>query len=139
MKRFLDYMRSMPGIVAAGLLYLIFSIESFAADPFDRTQRKSSDEAMPNAKIQTTKCVFNEPILAAESTFEQLKLVGVVLYKQQPEALFLDSRQQLVIAKQGARLGLDGYLLKQIRKSGVTVQRAKAGQCEQTEAFDLRF
>ena len=61
------------------------------------------------------------------------------MYKQVPEALFLDDRQQLITAKQGHRLGRESYLLQQIGKNGVRLLRPKAGQCEQTESLDVRF
>ena len=108
-----------------------------AADPFDRTQRQSSENLQ--ARVQSSHCTFSEPSLAAESNFEQLKLVGVVLYKASPEALFLDMRQQLIIAKQGNRLGQEGYLLQKISKQGVQVLRPKQGLCEQSEPFEIRF
>lgn len=108
-----------------------------AADPFDRTQRQSSENLQP--RVQRSHCTFSEPSLAAESDFEQLKLVGVVLYKTSPEALFLDMRQQLIIAKQGNRLGQEGYLLQKISKQGVQLLRSKQGQCEQSEPFEIRF
>lgn len=108
-----------------------------AADPFDRTQRQSSENSP--LRVQVTHCSFSETSLAAESHFEQLKLVGVVLYKKVPEALFLDMRQQLIIAKQGNRLGMEGYLLQKIDKQGVQLLRQKQGQCEQTEPVEIRF
>ncbi|WP_226691995.1 MULTISPECIES: hypothetical protein [Rodentibacter] len=122
----------------AGLCFLI-CLESIAADPFDRLQRQSADNAISQSKVQRTRCVFNEPSLATESAFEQLKLVGAVLYKHTSEALFLDSNQKLIVAKQGYRLAQEGYLLQQISKDGVVLLHAKAGQCEQTEALEVRF
>ncbi|QPB41525.1 hypothetical protein [Rodentibacter haemolyticus] len=122
----------------SGFCFLV-CLESIAADPFDRLQRQSADSNISQSKIPSTKCVFDEPSLAMESTFEQLKLVGVVLYKNIPEALFLDPNQKLIVAKQGYRLAQEGNLLQQIRKDGVALLRAKAGQCEQTEKLEVRF
>lgn len=121
-----------------GLCCLFFCLNAIAADPFDRSQRQTENK-MNFPKIQKEKCVFNEPSFATESAFEQLKLVGVVLYKNRPEALFLDSHQQLIVIKQGYRLGQEGYLIQQIGKNGVKLLRSKTGQCEQTEPLELRF
>ncbi|OOF57441.1 hypothetical protein [Rodentibacter myodis] len=110
-----------------------------AADPFDRSQRQAAENARPQTTSQPTKCMFNESLLAAESTFEQLKLVGVVLYKKEPEALFLNNAQKLVIAKLGERLGAEGHLLRQIRKDGLSLAYSKPGQCEQTENVEMKF
>ncbi|OOF83745.1 hypothetical protein BKG93_09495 [Rodentibacter ratti] len=122
-----------------GLCYLFFCLNAVATDPFDRSQRQAGQNKMNLPKIQKEKCVFNEPSFATESAFEQLKLVGVVLYKNRPEALFLDSQQQLIVIKQGYRLGQDGYLIQQIGKNGVKLLHSKTGQCEQTEPLELRF
>ena len=121
-----------------GLICVSMCFQALAVDPFDRTQRQAAENPVTPLNRANT-CTFKEPTLAAESAFEQLKLVGVVLYKQQPETLFLDMRKQLVIAKPGYRLGQEGYLLQKISKQGVQVLRPKQGQCEQAESVDLRF
>ncbi|OOF84993.1 pilus assembly protein PilP [Rodentibacter ratti] len=122
-----------------GLCCLFFCLNAVATDPFDRSQRQAGQNKMNLPKIQKEKCVFNEPSFATESAFEQLKLVGVVLYKYRPEALFLDSQQQFIAVKQGYRLGQEGYLIQQIGKNGVKLLHSKTGQCEQAEPLELRF
>lgn len=122
-----------------GLCCLFFCLNAVATDPFDRSQRQMGENKMNLPKVRKEKCVFNEPSFAVESVFEQLKLVGVVLYKNRSEALFLDAQQQLIVAKQGYRLGQEGYLIQQIGKNAVKLLRSKAGQCEQTEPLELRF
>lgn len=122
-----------------GMISLCFCLQTIAADPFDSAQRQLTEPNLKAPKTARSTCVFNEPVLAAESAFEQLKLVGVVLYKQTPDALFLDMRQQLIVVKQGMRLAQEGYLLEQIRKDGVKLQRSKAGQCDQMESVELKF
>ena len=129
----------MRGLHKALLLCCVWTGNVSATDPFDHSQRQLTEKPTSSAKRHKTTCVFKEPVFAAESAFEQLKLVGVVLYKQVPEALFLDMRQQLIIAKKGYRLGQEGYLLEQISKNGVQLSRFKARQCEQTESVNLRF
>ncbi|OOF38450.1 hypothetical protein BKK49_03385 [Rodentibacter rarus] len=122
-----------------GLCCLFFCLNAVATDPFDRSQRQMGENKMNLPKVRKEKCVFNEPSFAVESAFEQLKLVGVVLYKNRSEALFLDAQQQLIVAKQGYRLGQEGYLIQQIGKNAVKLLRSKAGQCEQMEPLELRF
>ncbi|OOF65673.1 hypothetical protein [Rodentibacter sp. Ppn85] len=121
------------------LCCLFFSLNVIAIDPFNHLQRQSEKKPIEGAKIQTTKCAFNEPSFASESPFNQLKLVGVILYKQSPEAWFLDINQQLIVVKQGQRLGQERYLLQQIHKDSVHLQYSKSGRCEQTDLLDLRF
>ncbi|AOF53024.1 hypothetical protein AC062_0930 [Pasteurellaceae bacterium NI1060] len=53
--------------------------------------------------------------------------------------MFLDINQQLIVVKQGQRLGQEGYLLQQIHKDSVHLQYSKSGRCEQTDQLDLRF
>ncbi|MBF0752286.1 MULTISPECIES: pilus assembly protein PilP [unclassified Pasteurella] len=118
---------------------LLFSLNAVAADPFDHTQRQTGENKVNLPKITKEKCAFKEPSFATESAFEQLKLVGVILYKNRPEALFLDPQQQLIMVKQGYRLGQEGYLVQQIEKSGITLLRSKVGQCEQTTPLELKF
>ncbi|OOF44290.1 hypothetical protein [Rodentibacter trehalosifermentans] len=122
-----------------GLFCLFFSLNAVAVDPFDSSQRQTGENRINLPKIRKVQCAFDEPAFATETAFEQLKLVGVVLYKNMPEALFLDSRQQLIVVKQGHRLGLEGYLLQQIQKNGVVLLRPKTGQCDQNEPVALQF
>ncbi|THA10941.1 hypothetical protein [Rodentibacter pneumotropicus] len=122
-----------------GLCCLFSCLNAVATDPFYRSQRQTGENKMNLPKIRKEKCVFNEPSFAIESAFEQLKLVGVVLYKNSSKALFLDPHQQLIVVKQGYRLGQEGYLMQQIGRNGVKLLRSKTGQCEQTEPLELRF
>ncbi|QIA77199.1 pilus assembly protein PilP [Rodentibacter caecimuris] len=120
------------------LCCLFVSLNVIAVDPFNHSQRQP-EKLIEGAKTQTTKCAFNEPSFASESPFNRLKLVGVILYKQSPKALFLDINQQLIVVKQGQRLGQERYLLQQIHKDSVHLQYSKSGRCEQTDQLDLRF
>lgn len=122
-----------------GLYCLLLCFNAQATDPFDYHQRQTGENHLSLPKIQKEKCVFKEPAFATETAFIQLKLVGIVLYKNRPEALFLDPNQQLIAAKPGYRLGQEGYLIKQIGKNGVELLHSKTGQCEQTATLVLRF
>lgn len=122
-----------------GFFCFFVCLNVFAADPFDHSQRQMAENPTNVAQENTTACQFDEPAFATETPFEQLTLVGVVLYKQAPEAFFLDGQKQLILAKQGFRLGQEGYLLQQIGKEGVKFLRPKAGQCEQTEVVERHF
>ncbi|OOF55450.1 hypothetical protein BKK56_05960 [Rodentibacter genomosp. 2] len=121
------------------LCCLFVSLNVIAVDPFNHSQRQSEKKLIEGAKTQITKCTFNEPSFASESPFNRLKLVGIILYKQSPKALFLDMNQQLIVVKQGQRLGQERYLLQQIYKDSVHLQYSKSGRCEQTDLLDLRF
>lgn len=121
------------------LCCLVLSLNVVATDPFDRSQRQQSEKQPIELAKTQTKCVFNEPVFAPESSFNQLKLVGVILYKSSPKALFLNMNQQLIAVKQEQRLGQEGYLLQKILKDGVHLLFSKSGRCERTERLDVRF
>ena len=102
------------------LMTLFFTNNTWAQDPFDKTQREHSQLELTETKVEedeetfstkTNTCGADENRQAADMSLRTLKLVGVIISKEQAFALLLDKEQQLYSVPKGTDVAKEGYVL----------------------------
>lgn len=114
------------------LFFINYLYPSFARDPFDKTQR-----TLPNqSAIPTTQnvCSSNNTVLAENTPFQQLQLVGIVKYQNKLRAIFTDSSQQI-------NIGEIGNLISQekLKITEISSQKVKLFDCQQTRFIYIKL
>ena len=119
------------------ILYLLpiclFTGSLWAADPFYR--QGTSTSATTVVSNQNGACALTEGTVAGNIPFNQLKVVGAVLYKTMPEAYFVDTQGQLFNLKIGERVGLEGYRLGKLDNSELIFDDICGRQVSQSVRF----
>ena len=131
------------------LVALFFMNCSWGQDPFDKTQRNSSqfDNAQTvmeqieiiSSNVPNNPCGEDENRQAAEIPLNALKLVGVVISKDKAFALLLDQDLQIYSVLEGVDVAKEGYLVEKIHQNKVQFMRKLGEQCDRTEQKELSF
>lgn len=130
------------------LMTLFFTNNTWAQDPFDKTQREHSQLELTETGVEedeetfstkTNTCGADENRQAADISLRTLKLVGVIISKEQAFALLLDKELQLYSVPEGTDVAKEGYVLEKINKDKVQFMRKHGTQCSQTELKELTF
>ena len=131
------------------LITLFFMNCSWGQDPFDKTQRNSSqfDNAQTvleqteiiSSDVPNNQCGADENRQAAEIPLNALKLVGVVISKDKAFALLLDQDLQIYSVLEGVDVAQEGYVVTKINQNKVQFMRKSGSQCESTEQKELSF
>ena len=131
------------------LVALFFMNCSWGQDPFDKTQRTSSqfDNAQTvmeqteiiSSDVPNNLCGADENRQAAEIPLNALKLVGVVISKDKSFALLLDQDLQIYSVLEGVDVAKEGYVVTKINQNKVQFMRKSGVQCDSTEQKELSF
>ena len=131
------------------LVALFFMNCSWGQDPFDKTQRNSSQFDNAQTVLEQTEiissdvpdnlCGADENRQAAEIPLNALKLVGVVISKGKALALLQDQNLQIYSVLEGVDVAKEGYLVEKIHQNKVQFMRKLGEQCDSTEKKELSF
>ena len=131
------------------LVVLFFMNCSWGQDPFDKTQRNSSqfDNAQTvmeqteiiSSDVPNNLCGADENRQAADIPLNALKLVGVVISKDKAFALLLDQGFQIYSILEGVDVAQEGYVVTKINQNKVQFIRKLGEQCDKTEQKELSF
>ncbi|WP_439234538.1 pilus assembly protein PilP [Lonepinella koalarum] len=89
-------------------------------DPFDKNQRGQSTESANNLpKIQITQCNEKQANIMPNSPFNQLKIVGILLFKDKKQILLQNKEGEIDSAKEHDLVGMESYSLQRITKTDV--------------------
>ena len=131
------------------LITLFFMNCSWGQDPFDKTQRNSSqfDNAQTvmeqteiiSSDVPNNLCGADENRQAADIPLNALKLVGVVISKDKAFALLLDQGFQIYSILEGVDVAQEGYVVTKINQNKVQLMRKSGAQCDITEQKELSF
>ena len=131
------------------LIALFFMNCSWGQDPFDKTQRNSSQFDNAQTVLEQTEiissdvpnnlCGADENRQAAEIPLNALKLVGVVISKDKAFALLLDQDLQIYSVLEGVDVAQEGYVVTKINQNKVQFMRELGAQCDSTEQKELSF
>ena len=131
------------------LVALFFMNCSWGQDPFDKTQRNSSQFDNAQTVLEQTEiissdvpnnlCGADENRQAAEIPLNALKLVGVVISKDKAFALLLDQDLQIYSVLEGVDVAQEGYVVTKINQNKVQFMRKLGAQCNSTEQKELSF
>ena len=131
------------------LITLFFMNCSWGQDPFDKTQRNSSqfDNAQTvmeqteiiSSDVPNNLCGADENRQAADIPLNALKLVGVVISKDKAFALLLDQGFQIYSILEGVDVAQEGYVVTKINQNKVQFMRKLGAQCNSTEQKELSF
>ena len=131
------------------LIALFFMNCSWGQDPFDKTQRNSSQFDNAQTVLEQTEiissdvpnnlCGADENRQAAEIPLNDLKLVGVVISKDKAFALLLDQDLQIYSVLEGVDVAQEGYVVTKINQNKVQFMRELGAQCDSTEQKELSF
>ncbi|WP_386691134.1 MULTISPECIES: pilus assembly protein PilP [unclassified Lonepinella] len=87
-------------------------------DPFDKNQRGQSTESANNLpKIKITKCSEKQANIMPNSSFDQLKIVGILLSKDKKQILLQNNEGEIDSAKENDLVGMESYSLQHITKT----------------------
>ncbi|WP_439286937.1 hypothetical protein [Lonepinella sp. BR2357] len=110
------------------LLLTCYGLTAFAkADPFDKQQR--TPEAAPVqqvAKSKAVRCPEKQADILPDSPFEQLTLIGILLFKEKKQILLQNKAGEVESATEQDLIGAEAYQLLTINKSHAEFQSWKA-------------
>lgn len=120
---------------------------AWANDPFDRTQRNLPESNLEQEETDldaasleiNPNCGADENRQAADVPLHSMKLVGVMIGKDQTFAFLLDSSSQLYLIPEGADVAKEGYWLEKVNKENVQLMRKIGAQCDRVETKTLKF
>ena len=131
------------------LVALFFMNCSWGQDPFDKTQRNSSQFDNAQTVLEQTEIISSDVPnnlcgadvnrQAAEIPLNALKLVGVVIFRDKALALLLDQNLQIYSVLEGVDVAKEGYLVEKIYQNKVQFMRKLGEQCDSTEQKELSF
>lgn len=124
------------------LLYILicFSLNGFANDPFDRTQRQQNKPQPIENKVQisTTKCTVEQQSIAQDIAFNRLKIIGIVQHKDHKQLLFNDDEKRVFSAVIGDLIAQEQVKLHQINKYDIQFTRRQQ-DCSTGDIFTVKF
>ncbi|ABR74062.1 hypothetical protein CBG46_01830 [Actinobacillus succinogenes] len=124
---------------ALSFIFFICAVTTvYAADPFDKNRRGDAPPEQAIAIPSAQRCHSHNSALAEHINFKRLKLVGVLLEKERPKALFQIDEKQIVTAKQGDFIAQEHLQIQQITKTVVQLNRWRL-DCDNPERLTLKF
>ncbi|WP_032092489.1 hypothetical protein [Necropsobacter rosorum] len=88
---------------------LIMAIQFTWADPFDKTRRTPHADDSARHTVQApapeNHCHAGQPVLADDTAFAELNIIGVIIYSQHGEVLLTAQNHALFSARRGDFIG----------------------------------
>ncbi|PJG82959.1 pilus assembly protein PilP [Caviibacterium pharyngocola] len=119
---------------------------SYAADPFDKTQRQIAPAVQVAAQQENAPnnvaadCHSSAPALAPDTPFAQLNIVGAITEKDNTRILLMDPQQSLIIANQGDLVGQEKIKIDRITLNNLSIIRwTQDTTCRHFESVTIKF
>lgn len=115
-------------------------------DPFfaiskehQQIQRSSNISSISKLKSEEF-CPLEGEILAPELNFDQLKIVGVVLGRNEKVVLFVDNKNKLIVAHKNEILAKEGIKIRKIDLNQIVFQKLLfSSGCKKSEDITIQF
>ncbi|MCW9698750.1 pilus assembly protein PilP [Avibacterium sp. 20-129] len=116
------------------LFLLLFNafFSAQAQDPFDHTQRTTQTKVINQAN--SVHCPSHQKVLAENSSFQQLKLVGIIQLPEHLNAIFSHQHQQIIFVK-----NQDVIAQERLQITEISPQQITLFDCAQSQIVYLTF
>lgn len=110
-----------------------------ANDPFDKAQRQKTNAENSTLK-QSHFCHKNQPAIASDIPFQQLKVVGVIKSATFAQVLWLDPLKQLHSAQQDDFIGQEKLQLKHIETKEIQLLSwENTANCNSPKTLSIQY
>ncbi|WP_386694754.1 pilus assembly protein PilP [Lonepinella sp. MS14435] len=121
------------------IIALFCSVALAKTDPFDKNQRTQDMVQSDNtAKTQTAQCLQKHANIMPKTPFNQLTLIGILLFKDRKQILLQNKNGEIDSAKEHDLIGIDSYQLQNINKTQAEFLTWKA-DCSAGEVIILKL
>lgn len=117
------------------------SIATYANDPFDKAQRQTrTAHSEENNRIHhSNRCHTNEDAIFTDTPFNQLKIVGILQYKDQPQIFLVDKNNVVHSATEGRFVAQERLRIQNITPRHIRFQQWNNANCEEPQSFIIKF
>lgn len=122
-----------------GLMLCIFSADA-KRDPFSRANRSNQPDTQMETPVNMEpkiKCPQATSVIASEVSFQHLKLIGLIQYKDRQQAIFSDVDKHIFSVGQDDWIAQESYQIKKISSNEVQMAKPKNRECHDVTVFSV--
>lgn len=132
-------------------LLVVSQVSAAITDPFDKTRRQQEvknnssqtvkkNTALSSVQGMVTSCHGKKEIIAAQTAFKDLNIIGVFLSSKNKKLLFLDAQEKLQTASLGDILSQEKLQVESISMQKIRFQQWKnPNNCQQVETIEVKL